>query len=161
MRSAYRHDGAARSLVHRLKYHAAPLPGVGRLLSGLLPDSARALVPVPRVAVRRWRYGVDPARELALALGAASGLPVVEALRPPLWVHRRAGPAQAARGTPRFAVVIEPPRGAVLVDDVVTTGTTLAAAAICGATLAITLTAGHHRPMAPEVPPRRGLQGIR
>lgn len=98
-------------------------------MMALLPSDAAALVPVPRVTARRWRYGVDPARELAGALSAKTDLPVARSLRPVVWTARRAGPARSGKGEPRFVVVGAAPQGAVLVDDVVTTGTTLAAAA--------------------------------
>lgn len=141
VRSAFLHEDPARKLVHRLKYQAMPLVGIGRVLAPLLPRGAAALVPVPRVTLRRWRYGVDPAFELAASLAAASGLPVVKALRAPIWVHRRAGGAGQTHGTPRFRLAVVVPPQAVLVDDVVTTGATLrAAAAVTGITTAVTLT---------------------
>jgi predicted amidophosphoribosyltransferase len=91
---------------------------------------------------RRWRYGVDPAFEIARSLSAVAGLPVVAALRAPAWVHRRAGPRRARRGQPRFRRVLPVPPGAVLIDDVVTTGATLLAAAeVTGIKTAVTVTA--------------------
>jgi len=139
--SAFVHDGPARALVLRLKYRAAPAPGIGRVLLPLLPAGATALVPVPRVAARRWRYGVDPALEIARSLAMESGLPIVAALRAPAWVHRRAGARGAPHGQPRFRRMCPIPPGAVLVDDVVTTGATLGAAArVTGITRALTLT---------------------
>lgn len=141
VRSAFLHDGPARELVHRLKYQSDPLPGIGAVLAPLLPRDATALVPIPRVVLRRWRYGVDPAMELARSVAAATGVPVLAGLAPPLWVHRRAGPAAQTHGRPRFDVVAPVPVGAVLIDDVVTTGATLAAAAaITGIRQAVTLT---------------------
>jgi predicted amidophosphoribosyltransferase len=140
--SAFIHDGPARMLVHRLKYRASAVPGIGVVLRSLLPDDTTALVPVPRVLARRWRYGVDPALEIASAIGMVTGLPVVPALQAPPWVHRRAGGAGSVRGHPRFRRVAPVPPRAVLVDDVVTTGTTLgAAAAATGITVAVTVTA--------------------
>jgi predicted amidophosphoribosyltransferase len=142
VRPAFVHTGLARELVHRLKYRAEPLPGIGLCLAPLLPTDASALVPVPRVVARRWRYGVDPAAELARSIGAATGLPVIAALGSPIWLHRRAGKRDATRGTPRFEMVTVPPEGAVLVDDVFTTGLTLGAASTAsGITTAVTLTA--------------------
>lgn len=141
VRSAFVHEGPARTLVHRLKYQAVPLPALGRVLAPLVPPGATALVPIPRVTVRRWRYGVDPALEIASSLAAVRGLPVVVALQPPLWVHRRAGGAGAPHGRPRFRAMTPVPPGAVLVDDVVTTGATLlAAASVTGISMAVTIT---------------------
>jgi predicted amidophosphoribosyltransferase len=143
VRAAFDHAGVARDLVHRLKYwgSAAVADVLAVSVAPLLPDGARALIPVPRVFARRWRYGVDPAIELASAVARRTGLRVVRALRPTLWAPRRAGPAAASRGVPRFTVVAPVPAGSVLVDDVVTTGTTLAAAAdATGVRLAVTAT---------------------
>lgn len=142
IRSAFVHEDPARAMVHRLKYRAAPPGRLGGLLAPLIPDDTTSLVPVPRVWLRRWRYGVDPALELARSLGRVTGLPVVEALVAPVWVHRRAGPSGQARGLPRFSRRTAVPPGAILIDDVVTTGATLvAAAAVTGITTAVTLTA--------------------
>lgn len=146
VRSAFAHEGAARSLVHRLKYEA--VAGVADALAGvvapLLPADTPALVPVPRAVARRLRYGIDPARALAAAVSARTGIPVRAVLVAPWWVHRRAGPAGSRRGAPRFQIQTVPPPGSVLVDDVVTSGATLVAASrATGCTRAVTVTAGH------------------
>jgi predicted amidophosphoribosyltransferase len=146
IRSAFAHEDPARAMVHRLKYQAAPANRIGRLLVPQVPQTARALVPVPRVRLRRWRYGVDPALELARALGGVTGLPVICALAAPIWLPRRAGSAGRIRGCPRFECLEPVPAEAVLVDDVVTTGTTLVAAArATGLATAVTLTAARSR----------------
>jgi predicted amidophosphoribosyltransferase len=116
--------------VHRLKYQAiaaAALP----LAHAMAPAAADggALIPVPRAVARRWRHGVDPARELAAAIGRLTGVPVVAALAPGWWHAARAGPGGRERGIPRFRAVGSVPDRWVLVDDVVTTGATLLAAA--------------------------------
>ncbi len=142
--SPFLHTGTARRLVHRLKYAADPSAAL--LLAGpmaeVLPAGAAVLVPVPRAYLRRWRYGVDPALELARAVGRVSGLPVFQALAPGWWHQRRAGSGSANRGTPRFRARVAAKAGMVLVDDVVTTGVTLGAAAeaLDRARLAVTAT---------------------
>jgi len=148
VRSAFGHEGAAALLVHRLKYEA--VAGVAdRLavaLEPLLGSETTALVPIPRVVVRRWRYGIDPALALATALSRRVDIAVVRSLRAQFWVRRRAGPKAGPRGTPSFDSVMATPVGSILVDDVVTTGTTLSAAAqVSGCRRAITLTAGGAR----------------
>ncbi|MFQ5947441.1 MAG: hypothetical protein ACE5KX_01090 [Acidimicrobiia bacterium] len=146
VRSALRHAGAAKILVHRLKYQgllAAADPLAGAMVTRL-PSCAAVLVPVPRVRVRRWRYGVDPAVELATAVGLRSGLPVLELLAVPWWSSRHAGRARRRRGLAVFAPVGAAPAGSVLIDDVLTTGATLASAAVAlggGVRNAVTATA--------------------
>lgn len=145
VRPAFVHEGAARALVHHLKYGglAAAAAPLAAAMGRLLPLDATALVPVPRVTARRWSYGVDPTIELSRRLSRLSGLPVAQALRAPLWVRHRAGPAGRRRGDPAFRLVAEPPAGAVLVDDVVTSGATLSAAGMAsGLVKAVTATAG-------------------
>ena len=129
VRSAFLHQGAARRLVHRLKYQgleAAALWFAYDMARGL--REVTALVPVPRVFVRRLKYGVDQSRLLALALATRTGLPVFEALAPPLWAPRRAGRNQAKSFPGRVRARAIPPLPFALVDDVVTTGETLIAA---------------------------------
>jgi len=158
VRSAFAHEGTARLLVHRLKYggHHAAAAVLAGAMAGRLPPGAGALVPVPRARLRRWRYGVDPAVELARALGRACSLPVVTALAPEWWHRRRAGLAGARRGLPRFRLVRGVPAGAVLVDDVVTTGATLraAAAALGGPCAAVTATTALGTRALPSGAPR-------
>lgn len=124
-RAAFRHEGTARVLVHQLKYHGAVRNAalVAGAMAALLPVDAQTLVPLPRSTVRRMRYGVDPAVELAHAVGRLTGLPVVLTYAPGLWWPSHAG--SGSRATVRFRTVRPVPTGAVLVDDVVTTGRTI------------------------------------
>jgi predicted amidophosphoribosyltransferase len=159
VRSAYDHRGTARLLVHRLKYggHAAAAALLAEAMVALLPTGTAVLVPVPRARLRRWRYGVDPALELARALGRRQGVPVAAALAPEWWHRRRAGPAGVHRGLPRFRLIRPVPGGAVLVDDVVTTGATLrAAAAALGRPVPAVTATSALRPHPPAAEARRG-----
>jgi len=135
------YDGAARALVRGLKFHGAVrLADVmaaqiaANAPPALLPADA-ALVPVPLAAARRRKRGFNQAEQLSRALARRVGLPVVDCLE-------RAGPAGASQvgrdrqerisalaGAVRLRMSACAPTRAVLVDDVVTTGATLAACA--------------------------------
>lgn len=126
----FRHVGAAVRLVHNLKYRRS-VPA-GRLLAAAmvqgLPTDATALVPIPRSFVRRVTYGVDQAVVLARELERATGLPVVNGLGAPLWWRRQAGADREHRHGVALKTIAAIPDRAVIVDDVVTTGATIASA---------------------------------
>ncbi|MCP4965298.1 MAG: ComF family protein [bacterium] len=143
MGSALGHESAARRLVHLLKYQGLRMAGevLGAAMVTLVPPGATTLVPVPRAVVRKMKYGTDPALVLAGVVGAAVDLPVVSALAARLWWPAHAGMDRDSRRSPRFRVVAPAPAGSVLVDDVLTTGATLAAAGqLLGVGQAITAT---------------------
>lgn len=130
VRAAYTHEGPARQLVHALKYRAvaaAAMP-LARAMADQLPTSATCLVPVPRARARAIRYGVDPAAVLAAAVSGLGGIPVRSALSAPWWWPRHAGATRGERASVRFRQRLGVPPGAILVDDVVTTGATVTAA---------------------------------
>ena len=139
----FAHEGPIRSAVHALKYR-----GIERVaaifapfLADLLPTDTSVLVPIPRTLGRRIRYGVDPGRVLAREVARCTGLPVMDVLRAP--IHRTSQlKIRRAEGL-RFDLVGRIPHRAVLIDDVLTTGATMAAAAAsCGGivTRGVTLT---------------------
>ena len=141
--SAAAHAGAVRHLVHLLKYRGMETAGevLAALMADRLPTGAVTLVPVPRAAFRRLRYGVDPARVLAERLSGLTGIPVALCLGAALWWPSHTGSTRSQRHAPSFRVLRPAPEGSVLVDDVLTTGATLVAAAqLAGCSHAITAT---------------------
>ena len=124
------HREAARRLVHHLKYRGLLTAAavLAEPMARALGGRATVLIPVPRATARRLRYGVDPADSLATAVGRLTGIPVARLLRPGLWWPRHAPRAPAERVAPLFVARGPAPVGAVLVDDVVRTGSTVEAA---------------------------------
>ena len=125
--AAFEHEGAARTLIHHLKYRGvtAYVGLVADLLEPRLPRLP--VVPVPRALSRRVKYGVDPAREIARALADRLRVPVVDGLARPIHAPRRAGRDHTRSVSPfRSRSVLRSP--VVIVDDVVTTGATVSAA---------------------------------
>lgn len=126
------HEGPARALIHAMKYRGvvdAAAPLVDRMIERL-PGTATALVPVPRAGLRAARFGIDPAAVLASEIGRRRQLPVVSALRAPLWWPRHAAAPRSGRSGISFHQRRPVVPGSVLVDDVVTTGSTVTAAAM-------------------------------
>lgn len=135
------HAGTGRLLVQRLKYEG--LAAIVTLAVRQLPDrpsGVGAVVPIPRVLVRRLDHGVDPAAVFARAVAEAWQVPYVEALAAPVWAPRRAGRRLRA-APPRFRCIRPVPAGAVVVDDVITSGRTVREAAhLAGADRALAMT---------------------
>lgn len=125
--AAFEHEGAAKALIHHLKYRGVTVYAevVGDMLADRLPRAP--LVPVPRALSRRLKYGVDPAKVLAMALGRRTGLPVLNVLVAPLHSTRRAG-RDHSRPVARFRTRSDLRYPVIVVDDVVTTGSTVRAA---------------------------------
>lgn len=143
VRPLFLHEGPIRSAVHAFKYRGADRVAevLAPALVGLLPGDASALVPVPRALARTIRYGIDPGRVLAREIARVAGLPVADVLRAPV-VRRSQLRERRADGLTFRSAGCAPPN-AVLVDDVLTTGATMTAAALAcrGSVLrAVTLT---------------------
>ena len=136
------YDGPARALVRALKFRGATELAetmgaqiVASAPTGLLCPGA-ALVPVPLHPRRARRRGYNQAERLAAAIARRAALPVSDCLRR----VGAAGSRQLGRGRAErltavaHAVTLAPrpgalPRRAVVIDDVVTTGATIAACA--------------------------------
>jgi ComF family protein len=138
------YEGALRELIHLYKYGrvktlARPL---GDLLASALPRDERfdAIVPVPLHWRRQWQRGFNQAELLARDLARRSGIPAVRALR-----RLRSTAAQAGLSNTRrrrnVASAFACRRGTLregriegkrilLIDDVMTTGSTAAACAL-------------------------------
>lgn len=136
-------DGPVRQLVHRLKYHdridlAGPLGGWMARAGSELLDAADLLVPVPLHRRRlMWRQ-FNQAQALAAAIGRARNMKVephllvrVKRTTPQIGLSRaqRASNVQGAFVVPDEAKPFVQSRAIVLIDDVLTSGATINAAA--------------------------------
>lgn len=152
--AAAAYGGTARSLAHALKYgrRLVLAQAAAALIEAACPPTELrgVLVPVPAAELRRRWRGFDPAEEIAFALSGRTGLPLRRCLR------RLAGPRQVGRprrdrlaNPPRVQLRESAPRSALLVDDVHTTGATLAVCASAlragGATRVVALTLARSR----------------
>ncbi len=136
VQAAFLYDAPVDGLLRRFKFHHDL--AAGRLLSQLMAerlagvDRPQALVPVPLHASRLRRRGYDQALELARPLARHLGLPLVTGLRR---VRATAAQSELDAATRRrnlrnaFAAAGPLPAHVALVDDVMTTGATVQAAA--------------------------------
>jgi ComF family protein len=141
LRAAYVYEGVARGLVHSLKYRGVTALGapIGSLCVAALQEQAlqfEVIVPVPLHSMRKRTRGYNQAQLLARHIGQALGVPVESRAlercrRTPQQARsadaeeRQRNVAGAFRGWPG---TLEG-RAVLLVDDVTTTGATLAACA--------------------------------
>lgn len=149
------YEGAAAALVRALKFRGAA--GLAELMAGQIAANAPAgrlavsgrrpsevpaprlsaspaprLVPVPLHPARRRRRGFNQAERLAQALAGRTGLEVDDCLVRGGGRGTQMGRARSERATAMVGAITarrRGPRRAILVDDVTTTGATLAACA--------------------------------
>jgi ComF family protein len=134
------YEGTLRELVHQYKYGriqtlSQPL---GDLLAAALPLDERfdAVTFVPLHWRKQWQRGFNQAELLARAIARRRGLPVVRALRRARFTRTQAGLSNTARRR-NVAAAFRYRRSApalagrrvLLIDDVMTTGSTAAACA--------------------------------
>ena len=134
------YEGVLRELIHLFKYGriktlARPL---GDLLAAALPRDQEwhALVPVPLHWRRQWKRGFNQSELLAQAIARRTALPVVKALRRVHATQTQAGLSNtnrrrnvAAAFRCRRAETVAGKK-ILLIDDVMTTGSTAAACAL-------------------------------
>lgn len=145
VRSAWQHSGPARVLVHRLKYQGieAAAEVMGRAMAPLLAGRPAVLVPIPRLRLRAAGFGIDPGPALAEVIGDLCRFRVANVLVPGWFGAGRARLSRNRRIPPMFSLDAQPRAPVVLVDDVVTTGGTVASAAslLPSVVMAVTATA--------------------
>lgn len=140
--AAVLYDAGARSFLLRAKDQLRPeiLRPLGAQLAVVVKASGvvgrvDAIVPVPSARLARWRRGFDPAAEIAREIARTTGLPLLHSV---LRQRSFSGPAAKAlgaaarwRGSERKIVARCAVTGLriLLVDDVLTTGSTAAACA--------------------------------
>ena len=134
------YEGTLRELIHLYKYAGVqplsePLSG---LLAAALPLDERfdAVVPVPLHWRKQWQRGFNQSDLLARVIARKRGIPLVHALRRARFTAAQAGLSNTGRrrnvsGAFRCRRNAQPLSGrrVLLIDDVMTTGSTAAACA--------------------------------
>lgn len=132
----FEQEGVIQSVLHRLKYKASPALGfrMGEVFGEILQDTAwarqlDAIIPVPLFKTKERERGYNQSAKIAAGMSKQLGVPVAE----DVVIRARATETQAQKnGTERwnnvsgaFRLVQEPPQNILLLDDVITTGSTI------------------------------------
>jgi ComF family protein len=132
------YEGVLRELIHPYKYGrvktlARPL---GAMLAAALPREERfdAVTPVPLHWRRQWQRGFNQSELLARTIARRCGVPVIHALKRVRPTVAQAGLSNTGRRQ-NVAAAFRPRRAVegkriLLIDDVMTTGSTAAACAL-------------------------------
>jgi ComF family protein len=134
------YEGTLRKLIHLFKYGCVkPLARpLSDMLLAALPRDERfdGITPVPLHWLRRWQRGFNQSDSLARALSRRCGIPVVRALRRSRSTATQAGLSNSSRRRNVAAAFrwrrSQPVEGKriLLIDDVMTTGSTAASCAL-------------------------------
>jgi len=131
--AVFAYAGPGRELLARLKYRnqRSSVRWLASAMASVLPPDlpAGALTWAPTSLQRRRRRGFDQAELLARALGREVGLPVVRLLKRVDAAGQTGRNRRQRSCAPVFASLRAPPTAVLVVDDVITTGATLQAAA--------------------------------
>lgn len=127
------YDSAGRDLVHGWKYggdDSAVSIVAQALVRALGPEIVSGTVATwaPTTARRRRERGFDQARGLAMAVSMAGGFDLIPLLARSPQLPQTGLSLTQRLASPNFRPVSRSPRSVLLVDDVVTTGSTLHAA---------------------------------
>ena len=136
----FKDDGGVRPMIHALKYREYSEVGemLGRMAARRFPTLSKdfdLIVPVPLHPRKQRQRGYNQARLIAQGLSRATGIPVQEGLRRKVYTDSQTGQSYSERKSAMKGKFALSPNTHVagirilLVDDVLTTGATVQAAA--------------------------------